>query len=752
MKKSLSKGTKVSPESSLPAISYYSNDVKNSSSSALGFGEHKGEKKSVFRRVVEWIKNFLLSIRLLLVVFLVVIVLVVLMLTWFIGNDSGTSAVSSLNRKLKNEFLGDLKLYLYSQFSPHVKLLEIYKNLMISNNYNFYSPIDRAHMYKDMYSSLKGIDCISFSGLGDNTGYNAVGAQNVYDFGNGQDPGVYELVGHDAKFYTYNVSGQNFIPSLTLYADNTNTDYWRQMNVSNPKPTWSAISVNTLSETEPLFFIAYATPIWRKKEFYYAWSSILFGSMLNQYLITKPFTKNSITLLLDADTGYIIGTSSNLAPSFMKTSAGFVRTTPLNANATFVADGYRALLKNYPVLKNINESISITTTSGGSLIDVDMDSYTYSKDVGGMNWKILLFTPQDDVLGDINIRFRNGLIISLSIMVFGAVLVFSFGLLITFPLKSLEKEIDNIARLEFSKIKTKKSRSILTEVSAIQKSVDRMKFGLRSFNKYVPSTLVKALLESSTEATLGVGEIEVTIMFTDIENFTTICEALDPQAMVNQLCEYLERTTSCIVRNEGTVDKFIGDAIMAFWNAPFPVENHAYKACKAGMEMIAALDSLFEMWSKRNSPLLKTRIGIHTGRALIGNVGTYDRMNYTALGDSVNIASRLEGINKNYGTYICVSSATYACVKDKLFCTPMDSVNVKGKTVAVNIYEVISFNEIVPEQEKLVSSLYQEALDHYERKSYDECLGFIRKIESQDERAYRIKPLKEKCLEILRNN
>ena len=210
-------------------------------------------------------------------------------------------------------------------------------------------------------------------------------------------------------------------------------------------------------------------------------------------------------------------------------------------------------------------------------------------------------------------------------------------------------------------------------------------------DSYVSPEVVNILLKNPEKLNLGGEDREVTIFFSDIRGFTSLSEGLTPQELVSLINKYLSRMTDIIMDNQGTVDKYIGDAIMAFWGAPLDDPDHPFKACKASLEMITALKEI-------NSTLppdkqIDIGIGINTGIATIGNMGSTKKKNYTAMGDTVNLASRLEGVNKLFHTKIIISESTFKRVKDKILARELDLIRVKGKKQPVKIYEVIGFLE-----------------------------------------------------------
>ena len=222
---------------------------------------------------------------------------------------------------------------------------------------------------------------------------------------------------------------------------------------------------------------------------------------------------------------------------------------------------------------------------------------------------------------------------------------------------------------------------------------ENVKFIRNTFSKFVSSDVVDELLTNPDAIALGGAKKEVSVFFSDVRGFTTISEALGPEELVHLLNEYLTEMTELIIEYRGTIDKYMGDAIMAFWGAPAKNDDHAYYACVAAISQYRALQELQKKWSERNIPVLDIGIGINTGPAVVGNMGSSRRMDYTLMGDTVNLGSRLEGITKQYGVKICISEYTYERVKDRVYARELDLVRVKGKLEPVRIYELMALKE-----------------------------------------------------------
>jgi adenylate cyclase len=211
----------------------------------------------------------------------------------------------------------------------------------------------------------------------------------------------------------------------------------------------------------------------------------------------------------------------------------------------------------------------------------------------------------------------------------------------------------------------------------------------RSFQFYLSPEVVEEIVADPEKLKLGGQKKEMTVLFSDIRGFTTLSEKLEPEKLVAILNEYFTAMTEVILQSGGVLDKFIGDAIMAFWGAPQEAPDHAQRACRTALKMIAKLEELKKEWSKRDLPEINIGVGINSGQMIVGNMGSAKRFDYTVIGDNVNLASRLEGLNKQYGTSIIISQFTYDKVKEKFEGEFLDKVAVKGKEIPVEIFKLV---------------------------------------------------------------
>jgi len=256
------------------------------------------------------------------------------------------------------------------------------------------------------------------------------------------------------------------------------------------------------------------------------------------------------------------------------------------------------------------------------------------------------------------------------------------------PLLAIAGEMRRVRQFDLADGALPSSR--IREVAEMSDAVSHMKAGLRSFRKYVTADLVRQLLELGREAELGAERRTISIMFCDISGFTAISERLEPEDLAARLAEYLGGMTRIIMRNGGTVDKYVGDAIMAFWNAPRDTADHADRAVRTALECRAFSEELSVQWAASGGPRFATRFGVNTGEVFVGNFGYEDRMDYTAIGHHVNLASRLEGLNKVYGSQILCGEQTWELVGARCAGRFIDRVAVKGSDEVIRVYEPLA--------------------------------------------------------------
>lgn len=335
----------------------------------------------------------------------------------------------------------------------------------------------------------------------------------------------------------------------------------------------------------------------------------------------------------------------------------------------------------------------------------------------GLDWQTGIIIPEDEFFSSVRRNTRIVMIASGVLILLAMGLGYVFSRRLAKPLSELSEEMDKIQRFDLTSDKT--IVSSITDVQNMVVAFYKMRQGLRSFGKFVPADIVRQLIEQEGDAHLGGEKRELTIHFSDIEGFTTVSESLKPEELVDLLAEYLGEMSRIIAEEKGTVDKYIGDAVMAFWGAPQPVPNHAVHAAHAALKCQARLVELENKWRSEGKPVFRCRIGLNTGEIIVGNMGSAERLNYTVIGDAVNLASRLEGINKYYGTRIMLGETTQKLVADSFVTRLLDFVAVKGKNEAIRIYELVGEKGKVPQQELEFIKVFESAIQAYRNQEWD---------------------------------
>jgi adenylate cyclase len=303
------------------------------------------------------------------------------------------------------------------------------------------------------------------------------------------------------------------------------------------------------------------------------------------------------------------------------------------------------------------------------------------------NATILLLASQQDFAQDIRRLQFTGLILA---VIAGAAFipaVWIFGSGMSGSLKAITGEAVKLQRLAEPTPKPVISR--IKEIQDLGSAMNLAQRAIWSFAHFVPKELVKRVIDNSISTKLGGVREEITVLFTDVRDFTTIAESADPDMLMHQTSRYFAALTEAFLVEGGTIDKFIGDAVMVFWNAPNPQPDHATRACRAALTAKLACEALNSQFETEGLKPFFTRFGIHVGEAVVGNVGSNERMNYTALGNTVNLAARLEGLNKQFGTVILVSEAVYLQVQHGFRFRAFDSVIAKGMTKETRVFELL---------------------------------------------------------------
>ena len=366
------------------------------------------------------------------------------------------------------------------------------------------------------------------------------------------------------------------------------------------------------------------------------------------------------------------------------------------------------------------------------LIDVDGDKYfvsltDFDSSFGGL-WKTVLIVPRIEIIGSLLITNRNTLLIALLILLIAILLASRVAKSISRPIIELAEETEEIRKFNII-LKKPKKLSYISEIRLMQLAIYAMKSGLNAFKLYVPAEVVKQLIVAGKEVKLGGERANISVMFSDIKGFTTLSEEENPEQLLHQLSEYFEEVTHYIKSNNGTIDKFIGDGIMSFWGAPVLNDRHVYDSCKAALLVHQSIMVLNQRWESEGKLLFPTRIGLDTGECIVGNVGSRTRLNYTAIGDLVNLTARLESANRFYDTSILVSENIYKIVKDEFVFRIVDYITVKGKKKPLKIYELIAEKESENEVLNEYLSKFEDAFNCYLKQEWDNAIALFKDLD-----------------------
>ena len=351
----------------------------------------------------------------------------------------------------------------------------------------------------------------------------------------------------------------------------------------------------------------------------------------------------------------------------------------------------------------------------------------HSYPLGKNTFRIGVVVPEQDFLGDV-IRQRN-ITLAVSLVALAVALAMALAMARTYgrPLESLADSSRRIRGLDLDEHAA--VESTLAEITQLAEAQQQMLSTLQSFAKYVPMEVVRELLRRGEVAQIGGTSESLTILFTDISGFTTIAEALGPEALTDHMADYFHEALTVLERHEATVDKLIGDAIVAFWGAPRPDAAHADHALAAVLEIQRQLAACNARWRQQGLPELHTRFGLATGRVIVGNVGARSRLSYTVLGDTVNLAARLEGINKFYGTDVLVSEEVRQTVTTPLDWRLVDLVAVKGKRQGKRIYEPLGPVGQTDRRRLDFARRYELAWAVYQNRQFGEALAMIETLQ-----------------------
>ncbi|WP_112663753.1 adenylate/guanylate cyclase domain-containing protein [Microvirga flavescens] len=415
---------------------------------------------------------------------------------------------------------------------------------------------------------------------------------------------------------------------------------------------------------------------------------------LDQYLERLRFPPELELLIFD-DTGTLIAhPHGNSYRQILQADkeARLLKVTDLNAPLL------RSMYANFQGLGGRVENVSF---------DVGDQNYfgrTERVGDGFGNLFISLAVPYETLLGPAEQLRSQLLLISAASVALALLVVVLTARRLSRPLQVAAEDIRRIMRFEFGHPARPQPR--VFEIQQLRRAIDTLELALSTFMRYVPRALVQGIIGRTFSSELGGKRQPITVLFSDIAGFTTLAEELDPEDVMMRTSRYFSDVGSELLRSGATIDKYIGDSIMAFWNAPEEREDHVSLGCLGALRAARRLDRLNEQFIAEGSLPMRTRFGLHTGEAVVGNVGSVDRVNYTALGHTVNMASRLEKLNKRYGTIILVSETVRAAAGEHYVFRFVDNVVPEGAHKAMAVFELLGVAhegepELQPSDERL---------------------------------------------------
>ncbi len=306
----------------------------------------------------------------------------------------------------------------------------------------------------------------------------------------------------------------------------------------------------------------------------------------------------------------------------------------------------------------------------------------------GQPWQVITVTPIDDFVGTLKATNRLIMVVIIILTMIELFFIYIASSRLSRPVENVSQQLQAIESLQFDVPASRPSN--IREIARLEHAAALLRNSLQSFSSFVPLDIVRQLIKSGIPLALGVEPRFLTVFFSDLENFSTHSETLAPIDLLVQISTYLEEVSGATAEEGGTVDKFIGDGVMAFWNAPVQRDDHVLRARAGALRAARRMERVNDTWAAEGRPRIRIRIGLNCADVLVGIVGSSARLSYTALGDGVNVTARLEGINKQFGTTICISDSIYDQVQAEILARPLKRVQVKGRKTEFMIYELLA--------------------------------------------------------------
>ena len=399
--------------------------------------------------------------------------------------------------------------------------------------------------------------------------------------------------------------------------------------------------------------------------------------VLSRFLTTHRASPHSTTLIADPTKGTIIA-----YPDPKKTVRREGNLLELTTLDTIADDNVREANRLHN--QTNRDEFLFASPQNGEEISASFTSIPASF---GQPWEIIILTPTDDFVGTLKRTNRQMILLIAGLTGVELLLIYFFARRLSRPIENVSRQLRSVEDLTFSHAAPPSSK--IKEIRELQTALALFETSLRSFALFVPLGVVRALIKTGIPLALGVESRFMTVLFADLQDFSRLAEQMTPNDLLAQLSVYFETVSRAIAEEHGTVDKFIGDGVMAFWGAPARRDDHVLRACCGALRAARRMQQLDLDWRAQGRPPLRLRIGLHCAEVLVGNVGSSERLSYTVMGDGVNVAARLEGINKEFGTTICISDSVVEAVGSDIVARPIKKVQVKGRKHKFMVYELL---------------------------------------------------------------
>jgi class 3 adenylate cyclase/ABC-type nitrate/sulfonate/bicarbonate transport system substrate-binding protein len=489
----------------------------------------------------------------------------------------------------------------------------------------------------------------------------------------------------------------------------------------------AAKTTRTLAVTEPSVnpdtgfpIISLRIPIFRGIEFLGCASANITVDVLSRFLDKHRASAGSITFVADRNTGKIIAFPDK--QKGVRVENGVLKVATLaDIDHPEAREAHRQHART-----GADNFVFRSPSNGEDLIA----AFANFPSGFGQPWQVITLTPIDDFVGTLKATNRLMMVVIIGLTMVELFFIYFASSRLSRPVENVSRQLQAIESLNFDTPAHPPSN--IQEIAKLESAASLLRTSLKSFSSFVPLDVVRQLIKSGIPLTLGVEPRFLTVFFSDLENFSSHSETLAPADLLVQISTYLEEVSSAISEEGGTVDKFIGDGVMAFWNAPVQRPDHVLRGCAAALRAVRRMERVNDAWEVEGRPRIGIRIGLNCANVLVGNVGSSNRLSYTALGDGVNVAARLEGINKLFGTTICISDSIYDQAQADILARPLKRVQVKGRKTEFMIYELLALRTsddpelMVRDRDEQLSAMTWHASKRIEARDFAEA-----------ERAYR---------------